>query len=483
MTHNAVNWSLAIPEIGLALSGLLILVIGVLQRRGEGFFPCATLTIAAFIGCGFLVALSPDGVAYAGTFINDSFARFMKELALIGGLLATVVTVGYQGETRGEHASLPFETPILMLFSTLGAMIMASSGNLMTLFVGLELSSLSIYILCALERDNIRSSEAGLKYFVLGSLASGLLLYGMSLIYGYAGTMDYAGLLTAIGSEESLPLGLMVGIVFVVVGLCFKLSAVPFHMWTPDVYQGAPTPVTAYMASAPKFAAFALFLRVMTGPFGTMAPRWQILVELVALLSMVYGALAAIPQTDIKRLMAYSSIGHMGYAMMGLASASAAGVRATLIYLAAYLVMNAGVFAVIATMQRKGHEVTTIADLAGLGRREPGLAAALAIFMFSMIGVPPLAGFFGKFMVFAAAWQSHLYALVAIGALSSIVGAYYYLRVVKVLYFEESAEAFDRPATTLLFVTGGMSVATVLFILALGPLMTVAQHAAQALVG
>lgn len=483
MTHNAVNWSLAIPEIGLALSGLLILVIGVLQRRGEGFFPCATLTIAAFIGCGFLVALSPDGVAYAGTFINDSFARFMKELALIGGLLATVVTVGYQGEARGEHASLPFETPILMLFSTLGAMIMASSGNLMTLFVGLELSSLSIYILCALERDNVRSSEAGLKYFVLGSLASGLLLYGMSLIYGYAGTMDYAGLLTAIGSEESLPLGLMVGIVFVVVGLCFKLSAVPFHMWTPDVYQGAPTPVTAYMASAPKFAAFALFLRVMTGPFGTMAPRWQILVELVSLLSMVYGALAAIPQTDIKRLMAYSSIGHMGYAMMGLASASAAGVRATLIYLAAYLVMNAGVFAVIATMQRKGHEVTTIADLAGLGRREPGLAAALAIFMFSMIGVPPFAGFFGKFMVFAAAWQSHLYALVAIGALSSIVGAYYYLRVVKVLYFEESAEAFDRPATTLLFVTGGMSVATVLFILALGPLMTVAQHAAQALVG
>ncbi|MGO3518447.1 MAG: NADH-quinone oxidoreductase subunit N, partial [Acetobacter cibinongensis] len=341
----------------------------------------------------------------------------------------------------------------------------------------------SIYILCALERDNVRSSEAGLKYFVLGSLASGLLLYGMSLIYGYAGTMDYAGLLTAIGSEESLPLGLMVGIVFVVVGLCFKLSAVPFHMWTPDVYQGAPTPVTAYMASAPKFAAFALFLRVMTGPFGTMAPRWQILVEVVSLLSMVYGALAAIPQTDIKRLMAYSSIGHMGYAMMGLASASAAGGCATLIYLAAYLVMNAGVFAVIATMQRKGHEVTTIADLAGLGRREPGLAAALAIFMFSMIGVPPLAGFFGKFMVFAAAWQSHLYALVAIGALSSIVGAYYYLRIVKVLYFEESAEAFDPPATTLLFVTGGMSAATVLFILALGPLMTVAQHAAQALVG
>lgn len=483
MSPNAVNWSLALPEITLALSGLIILVVGVLQRRGDGFFPCAMLTIASFIGCGFLVALSGNGVAYAGTFENDSFARFMKLLALAGGLLATVVTIGYQAEEPGAQATLPFETPILMLFSTLGAMIMASSANLMALFVGLELSSLSIYILCALERDKLRSSEAGLKYFVLGSLASGLLLYGMSLVYGYAGTMDYSGLVGVIGSEEVLPLGLVVGVVFIIVGLCFKLSAVPFHMWTPDVYQGAPTPVTAYMAGAPKFAAFALFLRVMTGPFGTVAPKWQILIETVALLSMVYGAFAAIPQTDIKRLMAYSSIGHMGYAMMGLAAASAAGVRATLIYLAAYLVMNAGVFAVIATMRRKGHEVTNIADLAGLAKREPGLAAALAIFMFSMVGAPPLAGFFGKFMVFAAAWQAGLYTLVAVGAVSSIVGAYYYLRVVKVIYFDSPAEAFDSPAPSLLFVSGSMGVATLLFILGLGPLMTMAQHAAQALVG
>ncbi|MFT9141415.1 NADH-quinone oxidoreductase subunit N, partial [Acetobacter orientalis] len=307
MSPNAVNWSLALPEIALAVSGLVILVVGVLQRRGEGFFPCAMLTIASFIGCAFLVALSGNGEAYAGTFVNDSFARFMKLLALSGGLLATVVTVGYQAEEQGTQKPLPFETPILMLFSTVGAMIMASSGNLMTMFVGLELSSLSIYILCALELDKVTSSEAGLKYFVLGSLASGLLLYGMSLVYGYAGTMDYTGLVNVIGGDDIVPLGLIVGVVFVVVGLCFKLSAVPFHMWTPDVYQGAPTPVTAYMAGAPKFAAFALFLRVMTGPFGTIAPKWQILIETVALLSMVYGAFAAIPQTDIKRLMAYSS--------------------------------------------------------------------------------------------------------------------------------------------------------------------------------
>lgn len=483
MSDSAVNWTLALPEIALALSGLVILVVGVLQRRGEGFFPCAMLTIAAFIGCGFLVVLSPDGVGYASTFVNDSFARFMKILALAGGLLATVVTVGYRREQSTASDALPFETPILMLFSTLGAMIMASSANLMTLFVGLELSSLSIYILCALERDRVASSEAGLKYFVLGSLASGILLYGMSLVYGYAGTMEYGGLIAAIHAGGEIPAGLMVGIVFVVVGLCFKLSAVPFHMWTPDVYQGAPTPVTAYMAGAPKFAAFALFLRVMVGPFGMVAPRWQILIETVSMLSMVYGAFAAIPQTDIKRLMAYSSIGHMGYAMMGLASASSAGVRATLIYLAAYLVMNAGVFAGIASMRRKGREVTAIADLAGLSKTDPGMAAALAIFMFSMVGAPPLAGFFGKFMVFAAAWQAGLYVLVCVGAVSSIVGAYYYLRVVKVMYFDAPAEGLDRPAPSLLFVSGGMGLATVFFILVLGPLMTMAQQAAMALAG
>ncbi|MCG0994220.1 NADH-quinone oxidoreductase subunit NuoN [Acetobacter indonesiensis] len=483
MSDSAVNWTLALPEIALALSGLVILVVGVLQRRGEGFFPCAMLTIAAFIGCGFLVVLSPDGVGYASTFVNDSFARFMKILALAGGLLATVVTVGYRREQSTASDALPFETPILMLFSTLGAMIMASSANLMTLFVGLELSSLSIYILCALERDRVASSEAGLKYFVLGSLASGILLYGMSLVYGYAGTMEYGGLIAAIHAGGEIPAGLMVGIVFVVVGLCFKLSAVPFHMWTPDVYQGAPTPVTAYMAGAPKFAAFALFLRVMVGPFGMVAPRWQILIETVSMLSMVYGAFAAIPQTDIKRLMAYSSIGHMGYAMMGLASASSTGVRATLIYLAAYLVMNAGVFAGIASMRRKGREVTAIADLAGLSKTDPGMAAALAIFMFSMVGAPPLAGFFGKFMVFAAAWQAGLYVLVCVGAVSSIVGAYYYLRVVKVMYFDAPAEGLDRAAPSLLFVSGGMGLATVFFILVLGPLMTMAQQAAMALAG
>ncbi|MDE7547436.1 NADH-quinone oxidoreductase subunit NuoN [Acetobacter fabarum] len=480
MSVTVFNWTVALPEIVLALSGIVILVAGVLQRKGEGFFLAAILSLAAFLVSGFLVVLSPSGAGYAGTFVNDGFARFMKVLILAGGFVAVALSVSYRTPDRRP---LPFETPVLMLFSTLGAMLMASSANLMTLFVGLELSSLSIYILCALERDNVLSSEAGMKYFILGSLASGLLLYGISLVYGYAGTMEYTGLVDAVRAAVMPPMGLVVGIVFIVVGLCFKLSAVPFHMWTPDVYQGAPTPVTAYMAGAPKFAAFALFLRVMAGPFGSVAPRWQILVEAVSVLSMVYGAFAAIPQTNIKRLMAYSSIGHMGYAMMGLAAASTAGTQATLVYLAAYFVMNAGVFAGITAMRRNGREVNSIADLAGLGRSDPAMALALAVFMFSMVGAPPLAGFFGKFMVFAAAWQSGLYVLVCVGALSSIVGAYYYLRVVKVMYFDAPAHVLDRPAPSLLFVSGGMGVATVVFAVVLGPIMSVAHQAALALAG
>ncbi|MBQ5773921.1 MAG: NADH-quinone oxidoreductase subunit N, partial [Acetobacter sp.] len=332
-------------------------------------------------------------------------------------------------------------------------------------------------------RENLLSSEAGLKYFILGSFASGLLLYGISLVYGYTGTMEYSGLISAIRTVDTVPMGLVVGIVFILVGLCFKLSIVPFHMWTPDVYQGSLTPVTAYMSVAPKFAAFALLLRVMLESFGTMAPRWALLLEAVSMLSMVYGALAAIPQSNIKRLMAYSSIGHMGYAMMGLVADSVWGVQATLIYLVAYLFMNSGAFACISAMRKKGYEVFDIADLAGLSKTDPGMAAALAIFMFSMAGVPPLAGFFGKFVVFAAAWQSGFYGLVFVAVISSVIGAYYYLRVVKVMYFDTPVQAFDHPAPSLVLVFGGMSIVTVLFVAFLGPLMTVAQQAAVALAG
>lgn len=474
------NWAVALPEIVLTLAGSIILVVGVFLRRGKRFFPVVILSIAALLLTAFLVFLAPSGVGYSETFVNDAFARFMKLLIIIGGGAAIILSVSYRGD---EQKPLPFEVPVLMLFSTLGAMLMVSSINLMALFVGLELSSLAIYILCAAGRENVLSSEAGLKYFILGSLASGLLLYGISLVYGYTGTMEYHGLINAVRSVDALPMGLVVGIVFILVGLCFKLSIVPFHMWTPDVYQGSLTPVTAYMSVAPKFAAFALLLRVMLESFGGIAPRWALLLEAVSMLSMLYGALAAIPQSNIKRLMAYSSIGHMGYAMMGLIADSVVGVQATLIYLAAYLFMNSGAFACISAMRRKGYEVFGIEDLAGLSKTDPGMAAAMAIFMFSMAGVPPLAGFFGKFVVFATAWQSGFYTLVAVGVISSVIGAYYYLRIVKVMYFDAPVQAFDRPAPSLMFVSGSMSVATVLFVVFLGPLMTVAQQAAVALAG
>ncbi|WEQ52144.1 NADH-quinone oxidoreductase subunit NuoN [Komagataeibacter oboediens] len=471
------NWTLALPEIVLALSGLVILLAGVMQRRGQAFFSCAMMTLLALVVTGILVVFSPDGTGYSHIFINDGFARFMKVLSLTGAALSVVLSVGYAREMEIDK----FEFPVLILFSTLGTMIMASSGNLMTLFVGLELSSLSIYILCAFARDRVTAAEAGLKYFVLGSLASGLLLYGISLAYGFAGTMEYAGLQQAVRGSAVLPAGLMVGIVFVLVGLCFKLSMVPFHMWTPDVYQGAPTSVTAYMAGAPKIAAFAVLLRVMAGPFGSMTPQWQLLIEVVSAASMVFGSLAAIPQGNIKRLMAYSSIGHMGYAMIGMAAGTAEGTRGTLVYLVTYLFMNVGAFAGIVAMRRRGRAVSQISDLSGLGRTDPGMALAMAVFMFSMAGAPPLAGFFGKLMVFYAAINAHLYALAAIGIVSSVIGAYYYIRIVKIMFFDAAAPALDRSPVSVSFVSVGMGLVTTFFVVGLGPVVTAAQAAASAL--
>jgi len=473
------NWIIALPELVLSLCGLVILTAGVVQNKSEPFFACSMMTIAAFVVTGFLVVASPDGSGYEHVFVNDGFARFMKVLALIGGGLATVMTLSYRGVSGGGR----FELPVLILFSTVGAMLMASSDNMMTLFVGLELSSLAIYILCAFDRDSIMSAESGLKYFILGSLASGVLLYGISLAYGFGGTMEYGAIRTVLMQSGGASTGLMLGIVFVIAGLAFKLSAVPFHMWTPDVYQGAPTPVTAYLAGAPKIATFALFLRIMAGPFGALAPEWRMLIELISVLSMAFGALAAIPQTNIKRLMAYSSIGHMGYALMGLAAASPSGIRGTLVYLTTYLFMNAGVFACIGSMRRNGREVTSISDLAGLGRTAPGMAAVMAIFMFSMLGLPPTGGFFGKLMVFSAAFTSGLWGLLAIAAVTSAIGAYYYLRVVKVMYFDAAAPALDTRPLSLSFLSVGMGMVTALFLIVLGPVTTAAQAAASALFG
>jgi NADH-quinone oxidoreductase subunit N len=449
------NWTLALPEIVLSVCGLAILVFGVLQKKSNPAVLCSILTIAAMIVAGVLVCVAPDGIGYHRVFIGDAFARFIKILTLAGAALSIVLSLDYN---RSEGISR-FEFPVLVLFATVGTMVMASSANLMTLYVGLELQSLAIYILCAFDRDRLRSAESGLKYFVLGSLASGLLLYGISLVFGFAGTMEYRAVQQALAASAEIPAGLVIGIVFVIVGLAFKISAVPFHMWTPDVYQGAPVPVTTFMGGAPKIAAFALLLRV----------------------SMLFGSLAAIQQTSITRLMAYSSIGNMGYALIGLAAATPAGIRGTLIYLATYLFMNTGAFACIVAMRRRGHAVERVSDLAGLARTDPTLALAMAIFMFSMIGVPPLAGFFGKLLVFSAALQAGLPLLVIVGIVSSVIGAVYYLRVVRVMYVDAPLHPFDRRPLSVSLVSAASAVVTGLFIVVLGPLTTAAQAAASVL--
>jgi NADH-quinone oxidoreductase subunit N len=359
---------------------------------------------------------------------------------------------------------------------------MISANNLISLYMGLELQSLALYVLASFHRDHARSSEAGLKYFVLGALSSGMLLYGASMIYGFAGTTGFVELGRLLTGDQPVSIGLIIGLVFVSAGLAFKLSAVPFHMWTPDVYEGSPTPVTALFAIAPKVAAIAMFVRLMMDPFGDLVEQWRQIIWFVSAASMILGAFAAIPQVNIKRLMAYSSIGNMGYALMGLAAGTPLGINGLTVYMLIYLVMSAGAFAVILCMRQNGRELEGINDLAGLARTHPMMAFAMAAFMFSMAGIPPLAGFFGKLYVFRAAIEAQLYWLAIIGVLTSVVASYYYLRIVKLMYFDERTEAFDRGmGRELATVLVGSTAFTVLFIFFAAPLLNGAEAATRAL--
>jgi NADH-quinone oxidoreductase subunit N len=465
----------ALPELFLAISTMALLMLGVSQVGGEGSGRLVgRFGVVALIATIVLVlrGAGPRVEAFGGLFVVDGFAVFMKVLILAGSAFAILISTDR------------FEYPVLILFASLGMLAMVSANDLISLYVGLELQSLALYVLAAFRRDQIRSTEAGLKYFVLGALSSGMLLYGASLIYGFGGSTKFDALAQHFAAPEAAhSVGLVIGIVFLSVGLAFKCSAVPFHMWTPDVYEGAPTPVTAFFAVAPKTAALALFFRVMLGPLHDLVGEWSQIVWVMSLLSMALGAYAAISQTNIKRLMAYSSIGHVGYALIGLAAASPAGVQGLLVYMSIYLFMTLGSFCVILCMERQGRPVETIADLAGLSRSQPMTAAALAIFMFSLAGVPPLAGFFGKIMVFMAAINAGLYMLATLGVLTSVIGCYYYIRVIKIMYFDAPAEPFDRTG-------GGGQVRVVMAISALvvlllfvkmGPLTEVASAAAQSL--
>jgi len=472
------NWAIALPEVVLAIVAMAILIFGVL-RREDTFVLSSMFGLGGMLLAALLVVTGAQGVGYHGQFVSDAFSSFAKILILAGAALALILSLDYN---RKNHIAR-FEYPVLMLLSVTGMMVMVSASNMMTLYLGLELQSLALYVLAAFARDDLRSSEAGLKYFVLGALASGLLLYGISLVYGFSGTMDFAALAKALSQPASASPGLIVGIVFVLVGLAFKIAAVPFHMWTPDVYEGAPTPVTALFSTAPKVAAFALLLRVMATPFGHQLIAWQQLIVLMSIASMVLGSLAAIGQRSIKRLMAYSSIGHMGYAMIGLAVGTPEGVRGVLVYLIVYVFMSAGAFACIIAMQRRGRALEQITDLSGLARTDPGLALAIAVFMFSMAGIPPLSGFFGKLYVFLAAVQGGMWTLAIIGVLTSVVGAYYYLRVVKVMYFDAPVEAFDPRPTSLSFVAAASGLFTAFFFVFPAPFVGAAQAAAKVLFG
>ncbi len=469
----------ATAEIFLAVVGTLLLMFGAF-RRSNGMRTPGWLAVAALVIAGILViARSGTEEAFFGLFITDGFARFAKVLILLGSAFALILSFGYFERERGGR----FEYPVLIVFATLGMLMMVSANDLIALYMGLEMQSLALYVIASIRRDSLRSTEAGLKYFVLGALSSGMLLYGCSLIYGFAGTTSFTGLAEVFSGATGAPsLGLVVGLVFLICGLAFKISAVPFHMWTPDVYEGAPTPVTALFAVAPKVAALALFVRVMASPFGEMLESWQQILIFVSIASMALGAFAAMVQTNIKRLMAYSSIGHMGYALVGVAAGNQAGITGVMIYLAAYIFMNIGTFALILAMRRGGRLVENISDLSGLSKTHPMMALALMIFMFSMAGIPPLAGFFGKWYVFMAAVKADLFGLAVIGVLASVVGAFYYLRIIKIMYFDDATQPLDgNVGGDLRAIVFGSAVITVLFLLALSPIYDQAQQAAASL--
>jgi NADH-quinone oxidoreductase subunit N len=439
---------IVLPEVTLAVFGLVLLMVGLVNRANAALVT-GLLTLLAFAVTA-IVMMSSDRLgfgageglanfAFGGMFVDDGLARFVKLLLLASSGFSLLLSYSYMDQAKLAKP----EYPVLILFATLGMMLMVSASDLIALYVGLELQSLALYVLAAFNRDNAKSSEAGLKYFVLGALSSGLLLYGISLIYGYAGTTDFVKLAFILRDAPHQTLGIIFGMVFICAALAFKVSAVPFHMWTPDVYEGAPTPVTAFFSAAPKIAALALLARVLREPLLALSHEWDQVIVFAAIASMILGSFAGLAQKNLKRLMAYSSIANVGYALTGLAVLSKGGLQAMLIYLAVYFLNTLGAFGVILCLRRDDKPVEELADLAGLSKTDPLLALAMTIFMFSLAGVPPLAGFFGKYFIFLAAVQANMAPLAVIGVLTSVVAAFFYLRVVKLMYFDETKNPID----------------------------------------
>ncbi len=465
----AAQLSMVLPEIVLSVGGLALLMVA--AWGGQAVSRAVSwVSVAVLVGAG--VALfgpaSAGGVAFDRLYNADLFSAFAKVLIFFAAAISIIIAPRFFTATSGED--LRPEYPILILFATAGMGMMVSANDMLTLYVGLELLSLASYVLASFMRRDERSAEAGLKYFILGSLASGILLYGISLVYGFSGTTIFGDIATAYaGAEGGAKIGLLFGLVFVFAGLAFKMSAVPFHMWTPDVYEGAPTPVTTFFASAPKVAAVMLAVRVAIDAMGPATADWRQIVIFAALASIVLGAVAAIGQSNIKRLLAYSSINNVGFALIGLAAGTPEGVAGVLTYMTIYIVMTLGSFIVVLQMRgADGQPVETIASLSGLSRTRPWLALALAMFMFSLAGIPPLFGFWAKFAVFEAAVRADLFILAAIGIAASTIGAYYYLKIVKTMYFDEPAPAF-APARSP--VESGLIAAAAVFVSPLGYLL------------
>ncbi|MFL5132433.1 MAG: NADH-quinone oxidoreductase subunit NuoN [Microvirga sp.] len=465
-----------LPEILMAVGVLVLVLFGAFRGERPGYgMSIIALALLAVTFVAVLMLPSERVETMAGSFVVDGFAKFMKALTLLASAGGIILSLDYM-RREGIYR---FEYPILIVLSTIGMMMVISANDLIALYLGLELLSLSSYVIAAFDRDNLRSTEAGLKYFVLGALSSGMLLYGASLVYGFTGSVSFPVIATVLQGDVGI--GAIVGLVFVAAGIAFKISAVPFHMWTPDVYEGSPTPVTAFFAAAPKMAGMAMATRVFIDAFPGILIQWQQIIGFISIASMALGSFAAIGQRNLKRLMAYSSIGNVGYALIGLAAGTPEGIQGVVIYMAIYLAMTLGSFAVILGMRRGNVMFESIDDLSGLARTHPALAFCLAMMMFSLAGIPPLAGFFAKFYVFAAAIQANLVTLAVIGVVTSVIGAYYYLRIIKVMYFDAPVERFERMSPGVSFVLVVSSAVVLLFWLVPAPIVNAAGAAARSL--